>query len=149
MKKLFSFTLLLTSITAISQPNCSAPATGYAPINDLGTGISPVTGMMGGLYPGGSNFLPPAHKTAGLQMASQVQCLNAAGSPDAVNGKIVWLSIGMSNCTQETQQFMPLASAFSGKNPQLTLVDGAQGGQTAQVIASPWNSGYTNFWTSM
>lgn len=147
--KFFTAFLLLFAGKILAQPNCSAPSTGFTPINDLGTGISPVTGLMGGLYPNGSNFLPSAHKTSGLQMASQVQCLDTSGNPDAVNGKIVWLSIGMSNNTQETQQFIPLANAFAGKNPNLTLVDGAQGGQTAEIISSPWNSGYANFWTTV
>ncbi len=132
-----------------SQPNCSAPSTGFNPINDLGTGISPVTGLMGGLYPNGSNFLPSAHKTSGLQLAMQVQCLDTSGNPDAVNGKVVWLSIGMSNCSQETQQFIPLANALVGKNPNLTLVNGAQGGKTAEIVSSPWNSSYTNFWNTV
>ena len=147
--KIYFTALFLFFAVFINAQNCAAPSTGFTPINDLGTGISPITGLMGGLYSGGSNYIPSAHKTAGLQMASQVECLDANGIPDAVNGKIVWLSIGMSNCTQETQQFRTLANAFAGKNPQLTLVDGAQGGQTAQVISAPWNSGYANFWTTV
>lgn len=149
MKLIFLSLFLLTSFFSLAQPNCSAVSTGFAPINDLGTGISPVTGLMGGLYPNGSNFLPAAHKAAGLQMASQIECLDASGNPDPVNGKIVWLSIGMSNCTQETQQFIPLANAFAGKNPKLILVDGAQGGQTAQVISTISNSGYAAFWSTV
>jgi hypothetical protein len=141
--------LLLFAGEIYSQPNCLAPSTGFTPINDLGTGISTVTGLMGGLYPNGSNFLPSTHKKAGLQMASQVKCLDANGNPDAVNGKIVWLSIGMSNCTQETQQFIPQANAFAGKNPKLTLVDGAQGGQTASIISTPGNPNYANFWKTV
>jgi len=149
MKTLFTILFSLSALLASAQANCSAPATGFTPINDLGASASPVTGLMGGLYPNGSNFIPPTHKIGGLQMASQVECLNANGIPDAVNGKIVWLSIGMSNCTQETQQFMPQANAFVGKNPKLTLVDGAQGGQTAQIISSSWSAGYANFWTTV
>ena len=132
-----------------SQANCGAVATGYTPINDLGTGISPVTGLMGGLYPSGSNFVPPAHKNAGLLKASQVQCLDANGNPDAVNGKIVWLSIGMSNATQETQQFIPQALAFSGINPNLKLVDGAKFGQVASIISTPSNPGYQPYWDTV
>jgi len=89
------------------------------------------------VHPNGSNYLPYAHKAAGVQMASQVQCLDANGNPDAANGKIVWLSIGMSNTTQESQQFIPIANAYTNKNPKLTLVDGAIGGMTATYISSP------------
>ena len=102
--------MLFSGGEIFSQSNCSAPTTGFTSINDLGTGISPETGLMGGLYPNGSNFLPSAHKNAGLQMASQVQCLDTNGNPDVVNGKIVWLSIGMSNTTQESQQFIQQAN---------------------------------------
>lgn len=136
----------------MAQPNCSSPATGFIPINDLGKGtFTNAWGIAweGGLYPQGSNFLPSAHKLAGMQLASQVQCLDATGKPDALNGRIVWLSIGMSNGTQETQQFIPIAKAFAGKNPKLILVDGAQGGQTAANISSPENVNYTTFWNTV
>ena len=62
------------------------------PINDLGTGT--YMGMMGGLYPNGSNTRPAEHLDAGLAFAAQVQPLNPAGLPDTLNGRIVWLSIG-------------------------------------------------------
>ncbi|MBK7812621.1 MAG: T9SS type A sorting domain-containing protein [Saprospiraceae bacterium] len=146
---LLFFLSFLISVRIYSQPNCSASSTGFIPINDLGTNISPLTGQMGGLYPGGSNYLPGDHKNAGLELASQIECLDINGNPDPYNGKVVWLSIGMSNCTQETQRFIPLANAFPTKNPKLLLVDGAQGGQTAQVISAPWHSNYSTFWNTV
>ena len=146
---LFVIAFMVFFVGKIFAQNCSAPSTGFSPINDLGKGISPVTGLMGGLYPNGSNYLPAAHKAAGLQMASQIQCLDANGNPDPVNGKVVWLSIGMSNTTMEAQQFIKQANAFSGKNPKLKLVDGAQGGQTAQIVATPGNQNYPNFWNTV
>jgi hypothetical protein len=79
----------------------------------------------GGLYLNGSNFMPSAHKSAGMQIAQSVVPLDASGNVDSTNGKVVWLSIGMSNTTLETQQFIPLANAYANKNPKLTLVDGA------------------------
>ena len=142
------FTILINGIT-FSQPNCAQTSVGYIPINDLGTGISTQTGQMGGLYPNGSNYLPLVHKAAGLSFASQVQCLDANGNADAVNGKIVWMSIGLSNTTQETQQFIPIANAFPGKNPKLTLVDGALGAHPAKVISSPGDPGYTEYWDTV
>src|SRR5207248_8388386 len=58
------------------------------------------------------------------------------------NGKIVMISIGMSNTTQEfatkgTQNFKLRADADPAKNPQLTIVDGAQGGQDATAWIDP------------
>src|SRR3989339_540546 len=123
----------------VTQSGCSAASTGFTPLNDLGTGtFTNAWGdkWKGGLYPNGSNFIPPAHKAIGIQLANQVLGLNAEGNPDAINGKIVWLSIGMSNATQETQQFIPLAKAFLNKNSMLTFVDGAVGGMTATYIST-------------
>jgi hypothetical protein len=43
----------------------------------------------------------------------------------------------MSNTTQEFSTFKPLADAAPDRHPQLVIVDGAQGGQTAADWASP------------
>ncbi len=146
--------VLLFFISALSkaQPNCSATATGLIPINDLGTGMFTNAWnsvWQGGLYPNGSNLVPVDHKNKGLQLAGQIQCLDLNGNPDAANGKIVWLGIGMSNGTQESQQFIPLANSYSGKNPRLTLVDGAVGGMTASIISSQNNSSYITYWNTV
>jgi|GEM_PF-1697535 len=148
MKKQLFTLAFATLIAAIAYTqNCGAPPTGLVPISDLGTGM--FNGWMGGLYPNGANAMPAAHKTAGMQMVSQVQCLNASGNPDPINGKVVWLSIGMSNTTQETQQFIPLANAFPGKNPKLTLVDGAVGAMPASTISTPGSPNYTSYWNTV
>ncbi len=147
-----SYTILLSFLIigiVFSQPNCVQTSVGYIPIIDLGTGISPQTGKMGGLYPNGHNFPPPVHRAAGLSFTSQVQCLDKNGNADAVNGRIVWMSIGVSNTTQETQQFIPIANAFPGKNPKLTLVDGALGSHPAEVISSPSDPEYTEYWDTV
>lgn len=150
MKTAFAilFTILNIGI-AFSQPNCTQTSVGYIPMNDLGTGISPETGLMGGLYPNGFNFPPLAHREAGLSFSSQVQCLDTNGNADEENGKIVWMSIGVSNTTQETQQFIPLANAFPGKNPKLILVDGALGSHPPQVISLPSDPEYTEYWDTI
>jgi Cu/Ag efflux protein CusF len=100
----------------------------------------------GGLYPDGKNERPAAHEKAGLALAKQVQPLDADGKPSA-DGKIVLLSVGMSNTTQEFSAFKRLANADKDKNPKLTIVDGAQGGQTAARIKDPGdNATGTKFW---
>jgi hypothetical protein len=111
------------------------------PLTDLGAAYW--RNYQGGLYPNGSNTRPAAHNAAGLQLASQVKPLDATGNSDPVNGKIVWLSIGMSNTTQETSAFIPLAEALANKNPKLILVDGAQGSQDLDIINNP----NAAFWT--
>src|SRR5207244_4063030 len=68
------------------------------------------------------------------------------GKP-AADGKIVMLSVGMSNTTQEFSVFKRVADADKEKNPALVLVDGAQGGQTAARIKDPEDKGSgTRYW---
>ena len=114
-------------------------STGLIPLPDLGTGT--YQGEQGGLYPGGRNTLPPAHRKAGLELARHITPLDADGHPSK-DGKIVLISIGMSNTTMKFQAFMKLAQGDPSLNPNLTLVDGAQGGQVAWITSNP----KTPFW---
>jgi hypothetical protein len=108
-------------------------STGSVPLPDLGKGM--YKGEQGGLYPGGLNSPPPAHLSAGLALAKGIASLDA--------GRIVLLSIGMSNTTQEFTAFQQLAAREKDLNPKLAVVDGAQGGQTGRITADP----KANFWT--
>ena len=90
-------------------------------------------GYQGGLYPNGSNVRPLSHNSDGLNFASQVEPLDTLGNPDP-NGKIVLLSIGMSNASQESNAFKTIVDTFSQRNPTLIFVNGAKGGQTASII---------------
>jgi hypothetical protein len=114
-------------------------STGLVPLPDLATGL--YKGEQGGLYPGGRNTPPPAHLKAGLALAHEIVPLDSEGRPSA-DGKIVFLTIGMSNTTMESQAFRKLAAGDDSLNPRLALVDGAQGGQTARITADPG----ANFW---
>jgi hypothetical protein len=114
-------------------------STGLVPLPELGART--YHGEQGGLYPDGKNTVPTAHLSAGMALAKQIAPLDAEGNPSAA-GRIVLLTIGMSNTTQETQAFLKLASADHSLNPSLTLVDGAQGGQTARITADP----AANYW---
>ena len=116
--------------------NCSATSVGFTPINDLGAGS--YRGFQGGLYPGGSNLRPASHDSAGQTLARSIGPMNGNGDPDA-NGKYVLLSIGMSNANQEFDAFLPAANTDSSKDADLTIVNGAQGGATAQAWANASN----------
>lgn len=137
MRTLSSF-LLLTAVAAAQ--NCANTSIGQVPLNDLGTGT--YQGFVGGLYGGGLNAPPPAHQASGLNRMAGVVPRDAAGVP-ATGGRIVLLSIGMSNTTQEFSTWMATAATDPNKNPAVTIVDGAQGGQDAVVISNP----NANFWT--
>lgn len=88
------------------------------------------------MYPGGGNARPASHEAAGVALARAIQPLNGAGAPSAA-GRYVLISIGMSNTTQEFSTFKPIADADLQKDPRLTIVDGAQGGQTGSAWANP------------
>ncbi len=115
-----------------SGQDCSQTSIGETPISEL-TGT--YQGFSGGLYPG-SNLLPAGHQTGGLVLGDQIVPRDASGQPDG-GGQIVMISIGMSNTTQEFSRFIPLANADPDKDPRLTIVDTAQGGQDARRIADP------------
>jgi hypothetical protein len=121
-------------------------STGLVPLTDLGQGL--YKGKPGGLYPGGRNERPEAHEAVGLRLARAVRPLDAEGKP-AEDGKVVLLSIGMSNATQEFSAFQRLAANQPGLNPKLVLVDGAQGGMTAGVIAQPEGPRGRQFWATV
>jgi hypothetical protein len=112
---------------------------GFIPLTELGTGK--YKGEEGGLYPGGANTPPPEHLARGVKLAHEIVPLDADGKPSP-NGKIVLLTTGMSNTTMESQAFIKLATGDPEINPHVLIVDGAQGGQTAHVIANP----QANYW---
>ena len=101
---------------------------GLTPLTELGT--AKYKGEDGGLYGGGKNEPPPAHAAAAAKEIAKIGPLDADGKPSA-DGKVVLLSVGMSNTTQEFSRFKQLADADPGKSPKLVIVDCAQGGQTA------------------
>jgi hypothetical protein len=116
-------------------------STGLIPINDLKSGY--YKNYQGGYYPSGSNVRPFKHDSLGLAFSKQILPLDINGNVDTSKGKYVFLSIGMSNTTQEFSQFKFIADPDPEKNQKLVIVDGAQGGQTAAIISNP----AANFWT--
>jgi hypothetical protein len=93
-------------------------------------------GEDGGLYGKGSNEPPEALKKSAETALAQIKPLDAEGKP-ADSGKVVLVSISMSNATQEFSTFKRIADADSRKSGTLTIVDCAQGGQTMAAWAPP------------
>jgi hypothetical protein len=123
----------------------SPSPTGMVALTDLGTGT--YLGFEGGLYPNGSNSAPAAHDTAAKAHAALVTALDASGNPSA-SGKIVMMSIGMSNTTDEwcgngdgspcvASTFTTLAQAAGGLNAKLVIADGAVASQDANKWLDP------------
>jgi hypothetical protein len=150
-----NFVMLITLGCWLNPPlvpagyaDCTLTNTSVTPLNDLGSGV--YKGFAGGLYPNGANRRPPAHEAAGLRIATNdIKPLNASGNVDTNNGKIVVLSSGMSNTTQEwaskgADNFLRLATNDPSLNPRVKIVDGAIGGMDAiqwTNLNSPnWNT---------
>ncbi len=96
-------------------------------LTDLGTGT--YQGSEGGLYPNGSNVRPASHDADGVALAKAIVPLDSNGvySP---TGKYVMMAIGESTAQNEFNRFLPIAVADPATNPNLVIVNGAQGGGT-------------------
>jgi hypothetical protein len=116
------------------------------PLPALGAGK--YNGFTGGLYPDGKNERPAAHEKAGLALAAKVLPLDAQGKPNK-EGKIVLLSVGMSNTSQIFGDFKTLADADKQKAGQVLVVNGAQGGMTAFRIQDPQTKDGKTYWTTV
>jgi hypothetical protein len=114
------------------QADCSLSSTGLVPLTDMGR--RRYRGFRGGLYPAGRNRPSIDYLRKGLAAARQVR---------PIDGKIVLLSIGMSNATAEFSAFKRVADRDPAKSPTLTIVDGAQDGWDAERMKSDptyWDS---------
>ncbi len=110
-------------------------------------------GFVGGLYENGTNSVPADHHQAGLARAGAITPLDAVGTSSAA-GKIVFLSIGMSNASAEWRGSLghdhPSEESFMGQaarhpcvnHSTLVIVDGAQRRQDAAGWLSPTAATY-------
>jgi hypothetical protein len=136
------FGVLLVSRAVPSD--CTRTSVGLISLTELGSRA--YQGSEGGLYPGGYNTRPAAHEAAGLAVARSIRPLDSSGAPHDIGGRVVFLSVGMSNTTQEFSTFKPMADADPAKNPKLVIVDGAQGGATASLISNLSTSQGQQYW---
>jgi len=120
---------------------CSNDSTGLVPISDLGQAT--FLGMSGGLYGNASNEMPLNHKEQGVILAQEIEPLSATGFPDE-DGKIGFISMGMSNCNLFFGKFRDSALVYSELNPKLRLVNCATGGFDIDALlnfsGNYWNS---------
>ncbi|SRR6266545_389247 len=109
---------------AQSTAECSQSSTGLVPLTDMGARTR-YRGFRGGLYPAGRNRPTAKYLRQGIAASKRVR---------PIGGKIVLLSVGMSNTTAEFSAFKRAADRDPAKNSSLTIVDGAQGGWDAERI---------------
>ena len=130
---------MIVLVLALQAAQSPGPKSGCVPLTELGAKDT-YKGQDGGLYGEGRNEPPEAHAAAAKAEAEKIQPLDADGAPSK-GGKVVLLSIGMSNTTQEFSRFVQLQGGRKA-DATLVLVDGAQGGQAAvqwdTAEAKPW-----------
>jgi hypothetical protein len=122
-----------TTFVPSAQQGCSRTSVGLTPLSEQG---GTYQGQPLGLYPGGQNELPLSHRLAGTSLARAIGPIDAEGRASA-SGRYAFISIGMSNTTQEFSTFVPMANGDSAKDSHLVVVDGAQGGVTAADWIDP------------
>ena len=116
------------------------------PINELGA--KSYFGYPGGLYPNAANSPPDAHRAAGLAVAGRITPLDVEGRPDPI-GKIVFMSIGMSNsarifCGNTRNDPACHPDSFAGRaeddagvdHEHLVIINGARAAQ----VGEDWDS---------
>ncbi|MCZ7648949.1 MAG: hypothetical protein M5U26_27445 [Planctomycetota bacterium] len=87
-----------------------------------------------GLYPGGKNEMPEAHRKAGERLAAQIVPLSPAGQPDP-NGRIALLAAGHSNPREYFGAYAPFIAAEVQKgalHPKVALASICKGGKMCQ-----------------
>jgi uncharacterized coiled-coil DUF342 family protein len=120
------------------RPPLAPPPKDLVPLNQL---TGKYKEQDGGLYGGGKNEPPAAHAALARKAIAEIRPLDRDGKP-AADGKVVLMSIGMSNTTMEFSNFVQLAKDEPRKAPHVTVVDAAQGGKDATAWATadapPW-----------
>jgi hypothetical protein len=116
---------------------------GLKPLTEM-TAEDEYKGEDGGLYGGGKNEPPEAHQAAALDASRRsITPLDETGKPSK-DGKIVLMSLGMSNTAGVWMTFKELADRERQKSPQVVIVNGAVGGAGARSWANgpqgPWNT---------
>jgi hypothetical protein len=138
------YTLLFRLPVIVAVATGAFVATGL-PKPHQGSGSKPLCDMSatetykgedGGLYGKGRNTPPDPLRTAANAELAKIQPLDADGNPSK-NGRIVFVSISMSNATQEFSYFKQVADVDPAKSPSTTIIDCAQGGQAMAEWVDP------------
>jgi hypothetical protein len=120
--------------------DCSKTSVGFSPLSELKGGE--YQGYKGGLYPQGKNRPPKKYRKFGRNKASNVRPRDQDGQP-SLDGKIVLLSIGMSNTKGEFKVFQDIAESDKSVSDSVVIINGAEGGEDAEKIRDPdadyWN----------
>jgi hypothetical protein len=119
------------------------PSTGLKPLTEM-TAKDRYKGEDGGLYGGGNNEPPKAHQSAAQEALKKITPLDARGKPSK-EGKIVFISLGMSNTAGEFRLFKELADRDVEKSSAVLLVNCAIGG----AGVSSWTKARSGTWNKV
>lgn len=123
------------------RSNSGKSSVGFTPIDEM-TADARYKGESGGLYGNGENIPPEEHRKRIEQAIESLKPLDQNGKPSD-NGAIVFISISMSNATQEFSAFRDIAIRDKDLSPRLKIVDCAQGGQAM----AEWADENSRTWT--
>lgn len=115
----------------LSQSN----STGFIPLTDM-TAEDKYKGQDGGLYGGGQNRPPKAHADAAAKQIAAIGPLDGEGNPSPA-GKVVMISIGMSNTHMAFAPFSILAAEEKDLSPHLVMVNCSRGGMDVESWIDP------------
>lgn len=104
------------------------------------------TGVIGGLYPGGSNVRPAEHEAEGIEIARQIVPLDRDGNPSP-SGWIGMASIGMSNTQIVFGRFRLFADADPEVHDRLRFANAAVGGGVIDYWVDQDNPLYSEYWS--
>jgi hypothetical protein len=131
--------LALAAPAAAQRPGrpaiAEAEKTGFKPLTEM-TAEDRYQGQDGGLYGQGRNSPPDELRKAAELELKKIVPLDREGQPTA-GGKIGFVSISMSNATQEFSFFKALADKDPARSPRVAIVDCAQGGQAMAEWVDP------------
>lgn len=122
----------------------SRASTGLVPLCQMGEDQQ-YKGQDGGLYGKGRNAPPAAHGAAALRELQKIRPLDAEGMPSP-DGKIVLLSIGMSNTKLEFSAFKELARNDPNKSAKTIIVNAAIGGMDVVAWAESRRTQWGTAW---
>ena len=121
--------------TKPDQKREEQPSTGLKPLTEM-TADDRYKGEDGGLYGGGRNEPPRTHQLAAQEALAKTAPLDAQGKPSK-DGKVVFVSLGMSNTYGEFAMFKEVADRDPQKSPDVLIVNGAVGGAGVSSWARP------------
>ena len=142
MRTLLIVMACLTTCTAFSQIQCSNDSTGLIPLVDLGAGY--YMGHQGGLFPGGNNTIPLAHKKKGIGISKALKPLDTLGNVNYEEGKIIFLGLGASLASNAFNAYIDSVKIydFEGMNNCLDVKGLFFGGKDLDQMIDFENNSY-------